>query len=149
MSNFTKKTTESGQVQYRKDGKLVAKDSIDEKTLAKLDVAPEGTVVPDTDEVVANPDNTAPEPTASKDTVEIHLERNHMVNGKVYRGGYDVEQDPETKEVLSETPIKITVTKDMAEELQRNDRLHTTYERNLMRGQNKARVAPQVKDVRG
>lgn len=150
MAVFTKKTLESGQVQYRKDGNLVKKAEIDEKLLAKLNVAPEGTPVPESDEVQPTEDNGLAETpnVAPEKLVTIHLERNHMVNGKVYAGGYNVEVDPETKEVISEEPIEIQVTKDMAEELKRNDREHTKYERNLMRGQNMARVAPQVKDVK-
>ena len=151
MSVYTKKTLESGQVQYRKDGKLISneeRDGLDPKLLARLDTAPEGTKVPESDEVIATDDNTAPAPETKEKLVEIHLERNHMVNGKVYLGGYDVEIDPETREVVAETPIKIKVTEDMAEELLRNDRNNTTYEKNLMRGQNLARVAPQVKDVK-
>lgn len=152
MSVYTKKTLESGQVQYRKDGKLISneeRDQLDPKLLERLNIAPEGTKVPESADVTATEDNTAEEPKApAEELVEIHLERNHMVNGKVYRGGYDTEVDPETGDVVSEEPIKIKVTKEMAEELKRNDRVHSTYEKNLMRGQNLARTAPQVKDVK-
>lgn len=145
---FTKKTTATGQVQYRKDGALVAKDTIDEALLARLDIAAEGTPVPESAEVEETEDNKAPAPAAGKKLKKIHLERNHMVNGKVYRGGYEVETDPETNEVVSEVPIEIEIDEELAEELLRNDRNHTTYEKNLLRGQNRARVAPQVKDVK-
>ena len=150
MAYFTKKTTSAGQVQYRKDGNLVSVETVDEKMLAKLNVAPEGTKVPEDDQVQPTPENgVAKTPNVpAEQLVEIHLERNHMVNGKVYLGGYNTTVDPETNEVLEEDPIKIKVTKEMATELQRNDRRHTTYEKNLMRGQNLARVAPQVKEVK-
>lgn len=184
---YTKKTASNGQVQYRKDGDLVAKAKIPEDVLAKLNIAAEGTEVPESADVVATDDNIAtppvtpgngddkgegqgdgdndskpsdssnddakPEPKQGKGKqqkklVKIHLERNHMINGKVYLGGYNTEYDEETGEVVEETPIEIEVDEDMAEELKRNDRNHTTYERNLHRGQNKARTAPQVKDVK-
>lgn len=153
MSYFTKKTLESGQIQYRKDGKLITneeRDKLDPKLLERLDIAAEGTKVPEDAGVTATPENTATTPTDVKDEdlVEIHLETNHMINGKVYLGGYEQEIDEETKEVLSESPIKIKVDKDMAEELLRNDRVYTTYEKNLMRGQNLARTAPRVQDVK-
>lgn len=150
MAVFTKKKLETGQTQYRKDGNLVKKADIDEKILAKLDIVGDGVPVSDSDEVVPTNDNPVAETpkVAPEKLVTIHLERNHMVNGKVYLGGYNVEVDPETKEVISEEPIEIKVTKEMSEELRRNDRLHSNYERNLMRGQNMARVAPQVKDVK-
>ena len=153
MSVFTKKTLETGQVQYRKDGKLISNEErakLDPALLEKLDIAPEGTKVPESDEVVATEENIAPEATQADTTeqvVEIHLERNLMINGKVYRGGYETELDDDG-EVISEEPIKIRVAKSIADDLTRMDREHTTYERNLMRGQNKARHVPQVKDVR-
>lgn len=163
---YTKKTAENNQVQYRKDGNLVAKASIPDDVLQKLSIAPEGTPVPESADVVATPENTAVDPVGSADSgavgsapvpesadvsekrVKIHLERNIMVNGKVYLGGYDTEVNEETGDVLSETPIEIEVTQEMAEELKRIDRDHTTYERNLIRGQNRAKTAPQVKEVR-
>lgn len=155
---YTKKTLGNGQVQYHKDGNLVAKATIDENVLARLNASPEGTPVPESAEVVPTDDTevvgpeTTPVPESAGEKpaklVKIHLERNQMVNGKVYLGGYDVETDEETGDVLSETPIEIEVTEEMAEELKRNDRNHTTYERNLLRGNNRAKTAPQVKDVR-
>lgn len=145
---YTKKTTTTGQVQYRKDGNLVKKDELDEVLLARIDAAPEGTEVPESAEVEATDDNVAPAPEKGEKTEKIHLERNIMINGKVYRGGYEREYDEVTGELVAETPVEIDVPADISEDLKRIDRENTTYERNLLRGQNLANNAPQVKDVK-
>lgn len=129
MAEFTKKTLESGAVQYRNatENKIVSKDSLSELLLAKLDAAPEGTKVPEDANITENEGTKEPEIKDGHKKVTITLEHPILVNDVVYKAG------------------EIEVDEEVAEDLVRIDREHSEYETNLLRSQNLAKEAPQIR----
>lgn len=134
MSEFTKKTTASGAIQYRNatENKIVSKDKLSPELLARLDVAPEGTKVAETADIVPTAGTTEGSsvvPTAGVETREIVLTHPILVNGKVYKAN---------------EPYVLPVA--TAEDYLRIDREHTEYEASLVRSRDyseKASVRPQ------
>ena len=135
MAEFTKKTLEDGKVVYHNetDNKDVKKSSLSDELIARLDVAEEGTKVPESADIdeKANPAAKSVKKTSKTETV--NLAHPLLINGKVYRANEDIE-----------------VPADVAKDLKRMDKEHGQYEQDLLRSQNKAREASQVKpsDVR-
>lgn len=128
MAVFTKKTDDNGVVRYRNvtENKPVAKDKLSAELLARLDIAPEGTEVPESPDIDETVNEVAKAPTKGK-VRKINLLHPILVNGKVYQRG------------------DITVPEEMADDLLRIDEENTQYEANLMKDQGKALMAGEVR----
>lgn len=136
MASYTKKTNSNGTPVYRNvtDNVPVKAGNIPELVLAKLEVVPEGTVVPENDQIDDTVPN-APTPDKSVKTVKIHLDNTLCVNGVAYRGGVELDEDD------NEVDVEIEVPEEMVKDLKRMDRAYKKYEGDLHRGQDFSRKA--------
>ncbi len=141
MASFTKKTNSNGTPVYRNvsENKPVKAENIPEKVLEKLDIVPEGTEVPENDEIDTTKVPVADEPAQSEDTERIHLDNTLCVNGRAYRGGAELDENGEAQDIY------ITVPKDMVKDLKRMDKEYKQYEKDLHRGQDFSLKAASVK----
>lgn len=127
---FTKKTTSTGQIQYRNvtENKIVKKSDLSENLLARLDAADEGVHVAESAEILVG-SGEVPVVVEGEKTRTIQLTHNLMVNGVIFEGGKT-----------------ITVSSVQADDLIRIDREHSNYEAGLIKKTDKSRkpdVRPQ------
>jgi hypothetical protein len=128
---YKRKVKTNGNTIYRNvtENKQVSKESLSPELLAKLDQLPEGTPVPESAELDENAGDQPEAPAEGEKTMTLELERNILINGKVYPGNKE-----------------ITVPYDIGVDLKRINKEHTAYENGLVRKHDysrKAEVRPQ------
>jgi hypothetical protein len=129
MANYTKNTNEeTNEVVYKLGTKNVSKEEIPEEILEKLEIASEGTKVPENSDVQAS-GNEAKDEKPSEKTKTIKLRRPICINGQVYVN-----------------KRSITVPKAVAEDLQRIDDEIDEQERNLIKSEDRTRRNSDVRE---
>lgn len=126
MKVYTRKANSKGTMVYRNvtENKPVSKDRLSAELLARLDVAPEGTHVPESADLADNAGEAPTAPAEGEKTMTLEIDRNILINGKVYPGGKE-----------------ITVPYDIGVDLKRMNKEHTAYELSLVKKHDYSRTS--------